>query len=280
MNQIAIYYFSGTGNSLHVARELEQRLPGTTLIPIVSLLDEARIESGAETVGFVFPTYLTSVPAPVRQFLKKLDVSSSRYIFAVITRIGTFCVADTYVAKALKKKGKTLDASFILNMANNSPTGLKPVGDKNWTRQIMPEKIAALETAVQSMLDSIQECIVARKKHFRPGSSALAAAFLEAVMSFLTENTKREIPFYTDSTCNGCGICEKVCLANKIRMSDAKPVWDRGVPCYYCYACFNFCPVQAILVKKLYTEKNGRYFHPAVNAHDIGAQKVNRRTIP
>jgi flavodoxin len=34
----AIYYFSGTGNSLHVARELQQRLPESRLIPIVRLL--------------------------------------------------------------------------------------------------------------------------------------------------------------------------------------------------------------------------------------------------
>jgi len=33
-----IYYFSGTGNSLHVAKELQKRIPETNLIPIVSLL--------------------------------------------------------------------------------------------------------------------------------------------------------------------------------------------------------------------------------------------------
>jgi len=35
-----IYYFSGTGNSLHVAKELQKRLPETNLIPIVSLLNK------------------------------------------------------------------------------------------------------------------------------------------------------------------------------------------------------------------------------------------------
>jgi hypothetical protein len=29
-----IYYFSGTGNSLHVAKELQTRLPGARLAPI------------------------------------------------------------------------------------------------------------------------------------------------------------------------------------------------------------------------------------------------------
>ena len=33
-----IYYFSGTGNSLHVAKELQKRMPETKLIPILSLV--------------------------------------------------------------------------------------------------------------------------------------------------------------------------------------------------------------------------------------------------
>ena len=36
---IEIYYFSGTGNSLHVAQQLRKRLPDCTLIPILSLVN-------------------------------------------------------------------------------------------------------------------------------------------------------------------------------------------------------------------------------------------------
>ncbi len=54
-----IYYFSGTGNSLHVAKELQQRLPAAALTPIVRLLPQDTIRAGADTVGFVFPTTLS-----------------------------------------------------------------------------------------------------------------------------------------------------------------------------------------------------------------------------
>ena len=56
-----IYYFSGTGNSLHVAKELQKRLPGSKLIPIVSFLDNDVVITKGETVGFVFPIYFTTV---------------------------------------------------------------------------------------------------------------------------------------------------------------------------------------------------------------------------
>ena len=75
-----IYYFSGTGNSLHVAKELQRRIPETSLVPVVSLLDEGSIETHAETVGFVFPQYAGTMPKVVAKTLKKLDPRSARYL--------------------------------------------------------------------------------------------------------------------------------------------------------------------------------------------------------
>lgn len=44
-----IYYFSGTGNSFHVAREFQRRLPKTVLLPIVSLLGNETISLGQKS---------------------------------------------------------------------------------------------------------------------------------------------------------------------------------------------------------------------------------------
>lgn len=57
MDKVEIYYFTGSGNSLHVAKELQGRIPGSDLIPIVSLLNKDTIETKAETVGFIFPIH-------------------------------------------------------------------------------------------------------------------------------------------------------------------------------------------------------------------------------
>lgn len=269
-----IYYFSGTGNSLHVAKELQKRLPGSEIIPIAGILNNDAIKTKGEIVGFVFPIYLTTLPAPVRRFLEKLDMSSAKYSFSVATRIGTFCVANENVKKILNRKGKSLDSHFILNMANNSPTGIKPgKGDENWTDQINREKVFQLETKVQTQLDLIQKIILAEGKYpeityFNPFKT-----LLERIMYLLTSNIKKQIDLYIDSSCIGCGICEQVCLSNKVRMVDNKPVWQKDVDCYYCYACFNFCPAQSILIKDKYTKKDGRYYHPEIEFADISKQK-------
>lgn len=44
MSKIEIYYFSGTGNSLHVSQEIQKRITDATLMPLLSLLNEEVIE--------------------------------------------------------------------------------------------------------------------------------------------------------------------------------------------------------------------------------------------
>ncbi|PKM89045.1 MAG: ferredoxin [Firmicutes bacterium HGW-Firmicutes-12] len=278
-----IYYFSGTGNSLHVAQELQKRIPQAKLIPMVSLLQRTDIKTKADTVGFVFPIYLTTMPIPVRSLLEKLDVSSAKYIFAVATRKGTFYIADIHIERILNKKRKTLDAFFILDMANNSPCGLVPKnfpGFKkmvnNWTKEISQEKVMQLEYFVQERLNIINEKVKCQEK-YRDERSIFKTLFkylVDILMAPAKKSTgKQNIPFYSDSTCTGCGTCKMVCPSGKVQIVDMKPEWQKDTPCYYCYSCFNSCPEQAILIKDKYSNKDGRYLYPGIGPNDIAAQK-------
>lgn len=128
-----IYYFSGTGNSLYVARELQQRILDSTLVPIAALLNESsnakvrvdekdkKIKTTAETVGFVFPCHGLTIPIPVRLFLRNLDLTTAEYLFAIATRGGTIFRGFSTIDKIINKQGKCLHASFIINMGMNDP---------------------------------------------------------------------------------------------------------------------------------------------------------------
>lgn len=275
--EMEIYYFSGTGNSLYVARELQKRVPETDLIPVVSLLEKDIIETSAETVGFVFPIHRMTIPIPVKKFLKKLNLKSASYIFAVATRAGTQHVAFVEIDNILKKQGKILNSCFSINMACNDPR------DKDW-HPVTKEMIENIEFEVRIRLNSIRKIIV-NKENSREEYSELTPAgyLLEHSLRLglaYSEHRGTEDYFYSDSKCTGCGICEKVCLSGKIKMIDKKPVWQRGINCYLCYACLNYCPVHSIQIKsriylKSYTEENERYCHPYATADDIAEQKSN-----
>ena len=84
-----IYYFSGTGNSLYVAKELQKRIPDAIIIPIVSLLNRKVIQTQGKAIGFVFPVHALTIPIAVKKFIKKSDLKASEYIFVIATRYGT-----------------------------------------------------------------------------------------------------------------------------------------------------------------------------------------------
>lgn len=282
---IEIYYFSGTGNSLHVAEELQARIPETYLIPIVSLLHRDAVKANAETVGLVFPQYASSAPKLVDRFIDKLDLAAAKYIFAIATRGGTTCYAFDQIDKLLKKKGRRLDSYFVLTM----PSGSAPLVEE-YADDITEERIAKLGSEMLKKLDSIQGIIASQKVNRTESLEGTAPppTFLKPFMPIIDFLGPHLIPlgklaessfgFYADSKCTGCGLCERVCLAQKIAMVDKRPVWQEKVECHGCFACLNYCPEQSVQVKstwylKSWTTENGRYHHPKITAQDIARQK-------
>ena len=132
-----IYFFSGTGNSLHLAKELQKRMPETRLIPIVSLASKEAVSTNGETVGFVFPHYASSLPKVVHTFIEKLDLRSARYLFAIVTRGRTGTMAFQEIDKILAAKSRRLDSFFVFTM----PSGSEPLG-MGYANKITEERIS------------------------------------------------------------------------------------------------------------------------------------------
>jgi len=271
-----IYYFSGTGNSLYVARELKYRLPSTEIVPILSVLKEGFTVCEAEQVGLVFPIYVSTIPKPVRAFIERINLSSIQYLFAVTTNGGYPGRVDYLVYKLLKEKDIELGYYASLKMIVNTATGLLPaiMANKKWVDLISVDKIAKLELELPKEIDLIAEGIVKRVNNIGPDCHPnLVRKAIIAITGKMSPIEKaKAISFFVDQNCNGCCTCEKVCPSEKIILANGKPEWLEQKQCYFCYACFNFCPQQAILVKG-YKYKTGRYKHPQVNAEDIARQK-------
>ena len=77
-----IYYFTGTGNSMRAARVIAGKLTDTTIISM--RCDPKTVPaSDCEVVGFVFPVYHWTIPAPAVRFIEQLEIDPNAYIFAV-----------------------------------------------------------------------------------------------------------------------------------------------------------------------------------------------------
>lgn len=265
MDKTLIYYFSGTGNSFFVAKELQKRIHNTELIPIVSLLEHKSIHTEATRIGVVFPIYMATSPIPIRSFFHKLKIKQDQYIFAIATRIGTNHGAFKEIDQILNKENKVLDAYISLNMASNDPKFKYKVPTQT--------EINDLEIIVHKELDAFIEVITQQKKYRLKDTNYLTKLpfiGLFTTMSRFSERFKDKL--YADEKCNGCGICERVCLSGKIQLIDSRPNWQDTVRCFKCSACLNYCPEQSAQIKS-FTEKNGRYSHPYATIEDIEGQK-------
>ena len=77
IRMVTVFYFSGSGHSLAVAKELSEML-ACKLNPI-----ERKMETTAEeTVVVVFPVYCQNIPKPVVDFLKLMQ---SKYTVLIAT---------------------------------------------------------------------------------------------------------------------------------------------------------------------------------------------------
>jgi len=72
-----IFYFTATGNSLDVAKELGGELIS---IPKVMRSDQRKFE--ADVIGFVFPVHYGKVPDIVYDFIQQMDLTTN-YSFLI-----------------------------------------------------------------------------------------------------------------------------------------------------------------------------------------------------
>jgi ferredoxin len=263
-----IYFFSGTGNSLHVARELQERLGGGEPVPIVGALRAGRIASTAETVGLVFPIHNLTSPAIVRTFVRRADLRSAKYLFAVATRECSE-VVFLEIDRLLARQGRSLKAWFSLEMPCTY-TPLFPLPSA--------EERARMERKLEQNLGRIGAVVAAREvsrqrddplvfffgRVLYPGIKAYMFAFRFPGMAR---------SFHADSRCTGCGVCGRVCLAGRIRMRDGRPEWRGDLDCLYCFACLHLCPAQAVQIRGRNTEARGRYRYTGTKPADIERQK-------
>ncbi|MFX1495405.1 MAG: EFR1 family ferrodoxin [Promethearchaeota archaeon] len=254
-----IYFFTGTGNSLKIAKDLTKKLKDSELIPIAKVCQTETIHSITEKVGFIFPLYYSGLPKIVDDFINNLDLSKSNYIFSVITSAGDINEQPLQqLNKILETKSKALNAGFYVTMPSNYIIGYEVPSEEyqNECFEKASSQVELIAEIINSRKENLNQAIF--KKNVRR-SEELNKTFREKV----NESDKS---FYTDENCTSCGICEQVCPMNNIMLIEGKPQWQHK--CQQCLACINFCPEISIQFG-VDTLKTQRYHHPEITLQEI-----------
>ena len=256
-----IYYFSATGNSLAVAKKLQQQLDDCRLVPVASLMGEASISPNSDTVGLVFPLYYLGTPLIIKSFLEKIILDDVQYIFAVITKGNPLAGGPiSQLDKILKRKHHRLDAGFYVTLPDN----------------YIPMLNLPSEAEQQKQFEACEAKIPQIAKHIKAKDTIKEFAwwsFLRPVMNnrWAAKVNQSDGRFTVEDSCIGCGVCGQVCPVNNIKMEQARPEWLHH--CQECLACLHHCPKQAIQCGKA-TKNKPRYRHPEILVTEIVGQKT------
>ena len=264
-----IFYFSGCGNSRHVAETLAAGL-NDTLVFIPEAAREGRYEyelAEGERLGFVFPIYAWGPPKLVMDFVGKLSIKDGPstpstssgtegsgtlpYTYFACT-CGDECgLAEDIFRKALEQKGWNLNACFSVQMPETyiGMPGFKLDTDENAQR-----KIAAADKLMNDCILRLQNK-ESFSKMTKGGAAWFKSHLINPGFSKMATNDKK---YRVTEACIHCGKCVEACPLKNVTLEDGLPKWNGN--CTMCMGCYHHCPVNAIQYGNATVGKGQYYF--------------------
>ncbi|MDF2986143.1 MAG: 4Fe-4S ferredoxin [Eubacterium sp.] len=257
-----IYYFTGTGNSLAFARKITKELGDTKLLNIRHNQNELDATQ-YERVGIIFPVYYYKMPAFVESFIRKLTLSPKQYIFGVATYGGMRGISLVDLRELLQEKGCSLKGEFSVFMPGNYIVEYGAFPD--FFNNLLVSKAEKTAKRISNIIKMKQPSKPAGPRTFeklylsRSGSK-------QFIIEKRTGFGNMDSGFNSDTNCNGCRACEKVCPVNNVSIENGHPVWEHR--CEQCMACIQWCSRKSIHYLDK-TQKRKFYHHRDISIKDI-----------
>lgn len=255
-----IFYFSATGNSFSVAKSIANEF-NMELVGIPSMLIEEVDNVEAKMIGIVCPVYYLEIPKIVKEFLKNTKFSSDAYIFAITTSGGVFGGSLNYINRYLKLSNSKMDYGAHITLPSNEPYERN---DPNESAHLYLECSNKLQKIYKNINDRFSNTNLYKHRPVRMMTN----------FYWFTSNILFRMKFkkVKKSQCISCGLCEKICPVNAIKLKDGIPVFSKD--CIECMACLQFCPKRAIKIGSMSITDYNHFIHQGVSAKDIAQQKV------
>lgn len=261
-----ILYFTGTGNSLYIARQLSTE--GTELLSIPQMMKQKRYTFEADEIGLVYPIYGHMPPYMVRQFIKMAKLNAG-YKFAVLSYGARKCNAVEIWDGISRKAENKFDYINTLIMVDN----WLPNFDMNEQKKIdkhIPENLHKITVDIKQQRHW-HEPVTEEERQMHQGFINYTG--LNPEVGFLMKSEK----FFTiTDSCVNCGVCTYVCPRGNYRQT-SEGIKTQG-DCEFCFACIQNCPQKAIqfaknednpLLSKGEVNQNARYRNEHISLMDL-----------
>ena len=251
-----VFFFTATGNSLYIAKQLESE---PISIPQIMKQDSLTFED--DKIGIVCPIYGHEMPKMVKEFVRKATFKT--YYFYIILTYGALHggaaeLANDYLKSVGKKAQYIASIVIVDNFLPNFNMTEQCAIDKK-----IPENLAKIKADIDNKKCRIEKAGF-KNKMIHKGYLMMVKGQDETVWA----------KFKVEDNCVGCETCAKVCPSASIKLENEKAVHTMR-NCQACYAWVHACPQKAI--KFTISEKNpeARYRNGNITLEEI--IKANNR---
>ena len=283
--KVNLYYFSGTGNSLFIAKTIQEgiveehcRVTGSrndletnvAILPIQKFTNCETIIDQSDRIGIIYPTYFLDAPDVVKQFAKRLQIREGCYLF----------LYSSY--------GETLG-----NALHNMNQIFEPGQVRGNYEVVLPDNSIIFESKkeeIPKMLEVGETIIRAHAKevyHQRITPLSPYSSKYHLAANVMKPLARRGLGFkklkVNQEKCNHCGLCGKLCPMRNISMPDHLSISKTpafGNACESCFSCLHYCPQEAIRYQRMSKKKSGfQYRHPQIRVNEMMDAQQERATL-
>lgn len=246
MNKVRIYYFSGTGNTKVISRELLKSFSNFGLDTSMIAVDEFikaknAIDSTSfrniDVIGIGFPIHASSCPNMMVNFVKGLPFARGQKAF-VFSTAGAYSSANyagnILIRKLLRLKGYKVVYDRLFVLGSNFFAGY----DERLIKELYQSNLKKIGQMVEDIYEGVS----------RKTTLNLVSFGIETLLHKVEEGVGAKFfgkKLETMETCTLCGKCVRLCPKENISIIDGKIAFSNQ--CMMCMRCMYICPEDAIL---------------------------------
>lgn len=240
--KIILYYFSGTGNTLLVARKIQETFQSQAyeveLRKIIKVIQEREVDLPDDChIGIVVPVALQSTFPIVWDFVEKLPSGKNRKIFLADTMEAYSGGIVGPMKKILQKKGYQCIGACEFKMASSMQKSSQKIeNDKKKNKEALPQAEAYVYA------------LISEKTKWKR-IPILSDAMRSISKGKLIWIKNSEGIHTEDDLCIQCKLCEKNCPMQAIHFENNHMIINHKI-CISCMRCANYCPKHAIMLGK------------------------------
>ncbi len=255
-NKSDIYVFSGTGNTLSIAKKIAEvfnKNGKTARVLRIEATDPKNIDLTV-TIGIGCTVAFWNTYPLVKKWIKALPPSNGTEVFLFDSMGDASMRMIALIGEELEEKGYKIIASKEFIMPNN------------FLLVENEEKKLKKLNITMKLVEKFAEDIITEKNCKVKGGLIYSLFFMVTSLLLKTWHWKLSQKIFgfkiNHQICTKCGLCADICPKNNITMSEF-PVFNNR--CEICVRCVSYCPVKAISCRLLYKNRT----HKGISTEEI-----------